>query len=149
MIFAIEESHACQVSLTTVAIVALVTPNRGISRESIFQGFAFSHLPAHSESTVGIVPNGMDSLACHSLEDSQEFWSCQDSTSLVAVIRLVVYRQDISIGGSLAHKLTLAIHATRRCLADHLSLAIAIEVIDEELGIVGTGTDVLPQVDAP
>ena len=113
------------------------------------QGFTLSHLLAYAKSTVGIVPNGMDSLACHSLEDSQEFWSCQDSTSLVAVIRLVVYRQDISIGGSLAHKLTLAIHATCRCLANHLCLAIAVEVIDEELGIVGTCTDVLPQVDAP
>ena len=149
MVFAIEESHACQVSLTTVAIVALVTPNRGISRESIFQGFAFSHLPAHSESTVGIVPYRMYRLSRLAIEDREQFWSCLDSSCLVALIRLVVYRQDISIGGSLAHKLTLAIHATRRCLADHLSLAIAIEVIDEELGIVGTGTDVLPQVDAP
>ena len=83
------------------------------------------------------------------IEDREQFWSCLDSSCPIAVVSLIVQTTNILIGGNLVHKLLLAILASCRCLANHLCLAIAIEVIDEELGIVGTCTDVLPQVDAP
>ena len=35
------------------------------------------------------------------------------------------------------------------CLAGYLGLAVAVEVIDHELGIVGSGADILAQIDAP
>ena len=49
---------------------------------------------------------------------------------------------DFINGSSLGDKLALAVGTSRSSLANHLSLAVAVEVVDHELGVVGTGTDI-------
>ena len=91
----------------------------------------------------------MNRLARKTTEYGKHLRTFHDTPHLVAIISLVIHRPDFSIGGSLAHKTPLSIQASCRGLTNQFSLAVAIEIIDEKLGIVRTGTDVLTQIDAP
>ena len=145
----LQESHASQVSLATVAIVCLVAPYRRIGRESVLQMLPLFHLIACTEGSVGLVPDGMHRLSGFAMEDRQQFRTGHNATSGIAIVGMVVDGADSVIRSRIAHKPAPGIYRTRRCLADHFCLAIAVEIIDQELGIVGTGTDILTQIDAP
>ena len=107
------------------------------------------HLPACTEGSVGLIPDGMHRRSGFAIKDCKQFGTCHNATSRIAIIGSIVQFSDSGIRSRIAHKLSLGIYRTRRCLADHLRLAIAIEIIDQELGIVSTGTDILTQIDAP
>ena len=107
------------------------------------------HLPTCIEGSVGLIPDGMHRLSGFAIKDCKQFGTCHNATSRIAIIGSIVQFSDSGIHSRIAHKLSLGIYRTRRCLADHLRLAIAIEIIDQELGIVSTGTDILTQIDAP
>ncbi len=145
----VEEGHAGEVTLAAVALVRVVAPRGGIGRESVFKPFSLSHQCAHAESAVGIVPHGVQCLAGLALKDGEQFRSRQYAPALVAIVGGIVQFTDGAVGGRLTHWPTLPVHRTGRGLADHLRLAVTVEVVDEELGVVGSGADVLAQVDAP
>ena len=142
-------SNTRQVTLATIAIVVLIAPDGRILRIAIEQTFAFCHLFAYTKGTVGIIPDGMNRLARKTTEHGEHLRTFHDASHLVAIICLVIHRPDFGIGGSLTHEPSLAIQTSCRGLANQFSLAVAIEIIDEKLGIVRTGTDVLTQIDAP
>ena len=91
----------------------------------------------------------MNRLACKTTEHGEQFRTFHDAPHLVTIICLVIHRLDFCIGGSLTHKTPFSIQTSSRGLANQFCLAIAIEIIDEKLGVVRTGTDVLTQIDAP
>ena len=142
-------SYTRQVSLAAIAIVVFIAPDGRILRIAIEQTFAFCHLLAYPKGTVRIVPDGMNRLARKSTEHGEHLRTFHDAPHLVAIICLVIHRPDFFIGGSLTHEPPLSIQASCRGFANQFSLAVAIEIIDEKLGIVRTGTDVLTQIDAP
>ena len=145
----IEISHTSQIAVATVAIVYLIAPSRRIGRVTLLQSLALSHLRSYTERTVWIIPYSMNRLAGKSVEYRQHLWPSHDSTYIVAIIGAIVYLFYVCICSSPTHEFSFSIHRTSRCLADHLRLAIAIEIVNQELGIVSTSTDILSQVDAP
>ena len=66
-----------------------------------------------------------------------------------AIVGFVVGILYLRVGGSSADVVPLAVLTAGGCLAYYLSLAVAVQVIHHELRIVGTGTDILAQVEAP
>ena len=146
----IEISHASEVSFATVAIVVLIAPNRRISRKAIsLKSFTLSHLPAHTESPVRIIPDGMHRLTRLAIEDREQFRTILDAPPTVAIISRIIERTNLCISSRFANKSALSIDTSSRSLANHLSLSVAIKVENQKLGIVGTGTDILAQIDAP
>ena len=146
----IKISHASEVSFATVAIVVLIAPNRRISREPVsLKPFSFSHLPAHTESSVRIIPDGMHRLSRFAIEDSEQFRTILDAPPTVTVISRIIERKNLCISSRFANKPALSIDTSSRSLANHFRLSIAIKVENQELGIVSTGTDILAQIDAP
>ena len=141
--------YSCQVTLTTIAIISLIAPDGRILRIAIEQTFTFCHLFAYTKGTVWIIPDGMNRLARKSTEHGEHLRTFHDAPHLVTIISLVIHRLDFCIGGSLTHEPPLAIQTSSRGFANQFCLAIAIEIIDEKLGVVRTGTDVLTQIDAP
>ena len=141
--------YSCQVTLTTIAIISLIAPDGRILRIAIEQTFTFCHLFAYTKGTVWIIPDGMNRLARKSTEHGEHLRTFHDAPHLVTIISLVIHRLDFCIGGSLTHEPPLAIQTSSRGFANQFCLAIAIEIIDEKLGVVRTCTDVLTQIDAP
>ena len=90
--------------------------------------------------------NGSTSL---SVEYRQVFLSAIDASTADTPILGVAGSLDGGIGRCLVYIGALAVLGAWSSLAHHLCLAVTIEVIDHKLGVVGTGTDVLSQVDAP
>ena len=146
----IKISHASEVSFATVAIVVLIAPNRRISRKSIsLKSFTLSHLSSHTESSVRIIPDGMHRLSRFAIEDSEQFRTILDAPPTVAIISRIIERTNLCISSRFANKPALSIDTSSRSLANHFRLSIAIKVENQELGIVGTGTDILAKIDAP
>ena len=146
----IKISHASKVSFATVAIVVLIAPNRRISRKSIsLKSFTLSYLSSHTESSVRIIPDGMHRLSRFAIEDSEQFRTILDAPPTVAIISRIIERTNLCISSRFANKPALSIDTSSRSLANHFRLSIAIKVENQELGIVGTGTDILAQIDAP
>ena len=102
-------SNTRQVTLATIAIVALIAPDGRILRIAIEQTFAFCHLFAYTKGTVWIIPDGMNSLARKTTEHGEHLRTFHDAPHLVAIICLVIHRPDFCIGGSLAHKTPFSI----------------------------------------
>ena len=98
---------------------------------------------------VGVVGDGVDGLAGLSVEHRQVFMSAVHVSAAGNPRLGVVGSLDGGVVGGLVDIIALAVLRTGGCLAHHLDLAVAVEVIDHILCIVGTGTDVLPQVYAP
>ena len=146
----IKISHASEVSFATVAIVVLIAPNRRISRKAIsLKSFTLSHLSSHTESPVRIIPDGMHRLTRFAIEDSEQFRTILDAPPTVAIISRIIERTNLCISSRFANKPALSIDTSSRSLANHFRLSIAIKVENQELGIVGTGTDILAKIDAP
>ena len=100
----------------------------------------------YTEGSVGLVPDGMHRLSGFAIEDRQQFGTGHNATSGIAIVGMVVQFPDSGIRSRIAYKPALGIYRTRRRLADYLRLSIAVEIIDQELGIVGTGTIFLPRL---
>ena len=136
-VHAIEMSHAGQIPLATIALTFRVAPS-GIFR-----------LTPNTISTVGVIPYGVQSLACHTAEHRQQFLAFEYSSKLVAIVGGVVNLAYCGIRSRQSDKLSLTVGRAGSRLAYHLCLAVAIEVIHEELCVVGTGTYVPSEIDAP
>ena len=67
----------------------------------------------------------------------------------VGISHGVAGRTDLRVVGSLVDVVALSVERTLCRLAYQLGTPVTIEVVDQELRVVGTGTDVWPQVDAP
>ena len=83
------------------------------------------------------------------VEYGEVFRSREDASALVTIVGLIVVFPYLVIIGSLRDVTSCAIHRTRCCLADEFGMSVAVEVVDHELRVVGTGTDVFTQIDAP
>ena len=87
--------------------------------------------------------------SCLAVKNGQVLWTVQHASVLVDIFRFVVSLTYLCLVGSLADVTSCAVYAARCRLANHLGMPVAIEVIDHELGIVSTGTDIPPQVYSP
>ena len=91
----------------------------------------------------------MNGTSCLTVEHGEVFGSGEDASALVTIVGVVVSLTDVSIVGSLGYITSCAVDGTWRRLADEFSMSVAVEVVDHELRVMGTGSDILTQIDAP
>ena len=144
-IWASQISYGRQIALTAVTIVttvflaATVVPvERSRSLAQLSFGVA-----------VGIVGDGVDSSPGLSVEHGEILLSAVDTSGLSTPILGVVSGLDQFIGSHLIHIVTLSVLRPWSRLAHQLCASVAIKVVNHELRIVGTGTNVHAEVDTP
>ena len=138
----VDIAHAGQ-----VAVAAVVAVGVGLADGPVEGACCLAQ--CRGSIAVGVVGDGVDGLAGLSVEHRQVFMSAVHASAAGNPRLGVVGSLDGGVVGGLVDIIALAVFRTGGCLAHHLGLAVAVEVIDHILCIVGTGTDVLPQVYAP
>ena len=98
--------------------------------------------------TVRTVPDGLHSSTRSSVENGEELLATRHISFRVLVGLAVVCSLDVG-STSLTDIFAGSIGASGSRPADHLCLAVAVEVIDEERHGVVSGTDVMTEVDEP
>ena len=91
----------------------------------------------------------MDGSTRQAIEHGQIFLSAIDTSGRRAPVLFIVGSLDSVVSSRLIHVVACTVLGAGSRLAHHLSQTVAIEVIDHELRVVGTGTDVHAEVDAP
>ena len=138
-------SHGCQIALATVAVVAFIALSAAvIPVESTCCLTQFGFCIA-----VGIIGNGMDGCTRQSVEDRQIFMSAVDTASTHPPVFRVAGSLDTIIRSSLVYVVPFTVLTAWSSLADQFCLTILVEVIHQELRVVGTCTDVVAQVNTP
>ena len=133
----VQIGHTSQETVSTVAVVV-------IPEALCWIGTGLVHLACAGR----IVVDGVHGCTRHAVENSQIFRSCQHmSQSLthrpgVTIVDGITCILDFINGSSLGDILALAVGTSRSSLANHLCLAVAVKVVDHELGVMGTGTDI-------
>ena len=134
-----------QIALATVAIIALVVLATTVVPVICACGLAQFCLGI----TVRPVGNGMDSFTRLTLENGEILMTAIDTTGTGPPVLGIAGRLDFLVGGCLIYIVAFAVFRAWRRLAHQFGFAIAVVVIDLELRIVRTSTDIYAQVNAP
>ena len=144
-ILATQISHSSQITLTTVTISTFITPTTTvipIVRSSSITQFSF-------RITVGIIGNCMNGSTRLTVKHRQIFLPSVNSTTAHSPVFSIARSLDSVVSSSLIHIISCPIDTTRGRLAHHFRFSITIKVVDQELRIVCTSTDVIPQINTP
>ena len=91
----------------------------------------------------------MDSLSCKALEDRQILLPAIDAPGLSTPVLRIVGKSYLLVGCHLIHIVTLSVLRPWSRLTHQFCASVAIKVINHELRVVGTGTNVHAEVDTP
>ena len=141
--WSVDICHGCEIALSTVAVFLI-----GLSRP-VVPVLGPSSLAAYATISVWIIIYGVQGFSRLSTEYREPFLSAFHLAVGVAPVLGVVNRLDGSVGSRLADEVAAAVLASRCRFAYHLCLTVAVEVIDEELGVVCSSPDVHSEIDAP
>ena len=100
-------------------------------------------------SAVGVIEHGVNGFSGCALEHGEVFGSTKHIPTGVVVSPGIVGREDLAVVGHGGDETALSVNTSRSCLANHLGLAVTIEVEDEELRVMCSCSDVPAQVDTP
>ena len=139
MVGTVQIGYGGEIALRAVGVV--------VAPETLVRGVG--GLLVGASSTVGVVPYGVDGGTRLSVEDGQIFRTLLDEAVTATVYLRIAVAFDGGISGCLVHVLSLAVHTARGCLADQFGLAVTVKIVYQILSVVGTGADILAQVNAP
>ena len=137
MVGAVEIGNGCQKTLTAVAIRPFIVLSVGSSPVERTVGFTAVALVA-----VRIIEDGMDCLTSLSIEDREVLLSTGHTTVAVPPVLGVAGRLYFTLCCSLIDIYPCSVLTSGSRLTHQLCLAVAVKVIDHELRIMGTGTDI-------
>ena len=141
----IQISHGCQETVATIGTV--ISP--------IFQLSAF-----------GNIVDCLHGCSCKSIEDGEVFIACQNTSLIAQRISLAwftagIFFSEVAAGGlcrvpwftiigrGISDDISLAINSAVGSFHDDFGTSVPIEVINHELGVVCTCTDIASHINAP
>ena len=134
-----------QIALTTVAIVATVFLSVAVVPVEGARGLTQFGLGV----AVGVVGDGVDGSTGLSVEHGEILLSAVDTSGGSAPVLRVVGGLDVFVGSGQIYVVALSVLAARSRLAHQFCPSVLVEVVDHELRIVGSGTDVHTEVNTP
>ena len=145
LVSSVEICHACKIALTTVAIAGIVFLSATVVPIERTCGLASRGLGT----TVRFVKDGVESLSRESFEHREELISTIHSSITIAPILGVANGLYGGHRTCSTDIVALSVLASRSRLAHHFGTSVTIEIVDHELGVVCSGTDVHPKIHAP
>ena len=137
------------VKVCYAGIVAFATVVVGLLAHNGFPSAICTCLSSF-HSSVRIVPDGLQSATRFATEDGEELFSIYDMSIAVAEVLLVgCDAGDTVVDADFTHICPAGILGAWSSFYHEFCLSVAIEIIDEERGVMCTCTDVLSHVDAP
>lgn len=106
-------------------------------------------IAAHSGVAIRVIEYCAERTAVNPVEDREILLSSVDTPTLITPVASVVDSSDERVVGSLADIMSATVYRSRSRLADKLRPAVSVEVVDEELYVVSTGTDIRSEVQGP
>ena len=116
--------------------------------------------PASQLISLGNVVDGLQGFSRHAGEYGEVFFSFKD-TSLITESRFgcsgisfllsgsIHLSRFTIVGGGITYDIAFTVYAPVGCTHYYLGLAVIVQIIDHKLCVMGTGTDVLSEVDTP
>ena len=116
--------------------------------------------PTFQFAPLGNVFDGLQGFSRHAGEYGEVFFSFKD-TSLIAESRCggpgisfllpgsVHFARFAVVGCGIAYDIAFAVYASVGCAHYYFGLTVIVQIVNHKLGVMGTGTDVLSEIDAP
>ena len=144
LVWSVEMGHTCQEPLAAIAIAGIVAPAAAVVPVERACG-----LTAIARVPVRIIEYGMHGLASAAIKHGEPFLSADNSSVAIPIEGRATDALDDIVSSGFVYIAVLAVFRTWARLAHQFCPSITIEVVYHILCVVGTRTDVAPQVDAP